>query len=104
MSDYSIKEQGIHNRDFVSHLLHSHITKLFKSDLCLFESYDGKTISHEDLESIRKKILDNGNDVLRDVSSLIEVFDFYLNPERLAAVRTKKITKKVVIGGVSSVR
>lgn len=105
MDSNELQAQGKHNRDLVNHLIHSHITKLFKANLALIESYRDKTITAAELELARKHVLDSGNDTIRDIHSLIDVFDFYLNPERLDAARQgKKTIKKVVVSGLTSVR
>ena len=105
MEAQDLQAQGIHNRDLVNHLIHSHVTKLFKNNLALFEEYKDKVITQADLEVIRKRILDSGNDTIREIQSLIDVFDFYLNPERLLLARHgKKIVKKVVVGGHTIVK
>ena len=91
--EYSLEEQGAHNRDFVNLQIKNLITKLFKDNLTTIE---------EDLDSkqTRKKILDNGNDTIREVQNLLDVFDFYINPERLESAKNgKKTTKKVITNG-----
>ena len=104
MEHVSLEAQGINNRDLVNQLIQSHITRLFKTELALFESFQGRTITPHDLEQIRKQTLDTGNDTIREIQALIDVFDFYLNPSRLAAVKqTRKTVKKVIISGITSV-
>lgn len=105
MQNFSTEEQGLHNRDLVNHLVHNHITKLFKANLVAIESLRGKTVSQEDVDRIRKTILDTGNDAIREISGLIGVFDFYINPDRLAAAsQSKKTVKKVVVSGAAEVK
>lgn len=104
MEHVSLEAQGINNRDLVNQLIQSHITRLFKTELALFESFQGRTITPHDLEQIRKQTLDTGNDTIREIQALIDVFDFYLNPSRLAAVKqARKTVKKVIISGITSV-
>lgn len=101
MKRYSLEEQGEHNRDFVDYQIQQNITKLFKNTLLEVENLKEKNaISQEDFESIRKKILDSGNDSIREIQSLLDVFDFYINPERLKTAReNRKVIRKVVLSG-----
>ena len=101
MQTYTPEEQGIHNRDFVNLQIHAHITRLFKNNLVLFDAIKEKyKVSKEDGEDIRKKVLDAGNDTIRDMQNLIDVFDFYLNVSRLEQAKSsRKIVKKVVTSG-----
>jgi len=104
MEHVSLEAQGINNRDLVNQLIQSNITRLFKAELAIFESYQGKVITPHDLELIRKQTLDAGNDTIREIHALIDVFDFYLNSSRLAAVKqTRKTVKKIVVGSIASV-
>lgn len=101
MDSIEKEEQGTHNRDFVNLQVHSHITRLFKANLSLFDKVRVKyNISKEDSEEIRKEILDSGNDAIRDIHNLIDVFDFYISPSRLEQAKSaRKVVKKVVCGG-----
>jgi len=101
MQNYSVEEQGIHNRDFVNFQLQNIITRLFKNDLSVLDFLKSKyQITKEDADEARKRILDQGNASIREAENLIDVFDFYINPERLKLVKQpKKIIKKFVTGG-----
>jgi hypothetical protein len=102
MKEYTLEEQGAHNREFVNLQVQSLISKLFKNNLVILDFLkEASGIPYETAKEARKNILDSGNDVIRDVNSLLDVFDFYINPERLkkARVNNRKVIKKVVVSG-----
>ncbi len=106
MKRYSLEEQGIHNRDFVDYQIQQSVTKLFKNTLLELESLKDKhNLPQEDFEVARKRILDSGNDTIRDIQSLLNVFNFYIDPERLKEAReNRKVVKKVVVSGGFEIR
>ena len=107
MKEYTVEEQGAHNREFVNLQVKALISKLFKNDLVILDSLkEGSGIPEETAKEARKKILDSGNDAIRDINSLLDVFDFYINPERLkkARVNNRKVVKKVVVSGSYEVK
>jgi hypothetical protein len=59
-----------------------------------------KNIDHfsaEKFKDTRKRILDSGNDCLREISDLIQCFDWNLNQEKLEEItKTRKIVKKTI--------
>lgn len=102
MEAYSIKEQGEHNREFVNLQVHTAITKLFKSHLDILDQLEKNyQVPKEVKEEVRKRILDSGNDSIRDIHNLLDVFSFYIDPERLkAAKEQRKVVRKVVISSL----
>lgn len=101
MKHYSLEEQGVHNRDFVNYQIQQGITRLFKNTLLEVEALKSKNnIPQEDFEHARKRVLDCGNDTIRDIQNLLDVFNFYIDPERLKEAReNRKVVKKVVVSG-----
>ena len=92
--EYTLEEQGQHNREFVNLQVKNLITRLFKDNLNTMEEHE----KNPNPANARKKILDSGNDTIREVHNLIDVFDFYINPDKLAAAKTGKRTiKKLVV-------
>ena len=70
--EYSLEEQGVHNRDFVNLQIKTLITNLFKDNLNTLE---------DDLDphKSRKKILDSGNDAIRDAQNLLYESKIYID-------------------------
>ena len=101
MKEYTLEEQGAHNREFVNLQIQSLISKLFKSNLGTLDSIkESSEIPDDVAKEARKRILDSGNDTIREFLNLIDVFDFYINPERLKQAREKrKVVKKVIVAG-----
>lgn len=55
-------------------------------------------------EQLRKRVLDNGNDHLRSLSSFIDYFDFIINKEKVEeAAKKRVVVKKVIISGATQV-
>ena len=104
--DFSIEEQGAHNRSFVDLQISILIARLFKSNLTTLDTLKATVhISEESSAQARKEILDAGNDCIRDTQNLLSVFDFYINPQRLAEAKfPRKTVKKVVVSGGLEVR
>ena len=103
--DFSVEEQGAHNRSFVDLQISILITKLFKSNLTSLDKLKAtNNIAEESSTQARKEILDAGNETIRDLSNLINVFDFFISPERLAEAKfPRKTVKKVIVSGVTEV-
>lgn len=91
---YSLEEQGVHNRDFLTLQIESIIKKLFKSSLDNLDFLSHKaSIPDQDYQEFRKRILDAGNESVRDIQNILDVFDFYINPERLQIMKDKYYKK-----------
>ena len=101
MKEYTLEEQGSHNREFVNLQVQSLVAKLFKSNLVTLDALkEHSEVSDAVAKEARKRILDSGNDTVRELLNLIDVFDFYINPERLRAAReNRKVVKKVTVSG-----
>jgi hypothetical protein len=101
MKEYTLEEQGSHNREFVNLQVQSLVAKLFKSNLVTLDTLkEHSEVSDAVAKEARKRILDSGNDTVRELLNLIDVFDFYINPERLRAAReNRKVVKKVTVSG-----
>jgi len=69
------------------------ITSFFKSCLMTIDSLKLEESQHN---SIRKKILDDGNDTIRNILQFLSYFDFQINPERVneAAKKQQIVFKK----------
>jgi hypothetical protein len=58
---------------------------------------DIDSLSPEKFHSVRKKILDNGNDCLREILSLMKCFDWTLNEEKFAQILSnRKFIQKII--------
>jgi hypothetical protein len=106
VKEYTIEEQGAHNREFVNLQVQTLISKLFKSNLNILDEIKTEgSVSEDVAKDARKKILDSGNDTIREIHNLLDVFDFYINPNRLKeATKHKKVIKKVTVSGHYQVR
>lgn len=91
--EYTLEEQGKHNRDFVNLQVKNLITRLFKDNLNTMEDHE----RDPNPVKARKKILDSGNDTIREVYNLLDVFDFYINPAKLEAAQSRRTIKKLVV-------
>lgn len=107
-------EQG--SEDLIKNLIEQRIKFLFKNFLAEMErvQFDHQQMmskvkektssefcqnidcfSVEKLQDARKRILDSGNDCLREISLLLECFDWNLNQEKFEKIITnRKIIKK----------
>lgn len=105
MENYTSQEQGVHNRDFVTLQVHQSVIRLFKYYLNLLDDLKKENkISPEKAEHLRKKILDAGNECSREITGLLNVFDFYINPERLKiAHEQRKVIKKTVSNAILTI-
>jgi len=91
---YSLEEQGAHNRDFLTLQIESIVKKLFKSSLDNLDFLSHKaSIPDQDYQEFRKRTLDAGNESIREIQNVLDVFDFYINPERLQIVKDKYYKK-----------
>lgn len=68
------------NNDYLKFHIARSVTNLFKNYLFLFDVLEerGYHFGEEDYKFIRKKILDYGNDVIRDLTAEVEKFDISL--------------------------
>ena len=64
---------------FVEGLVKKAITRLFLSFIYVLEDLvaDGR-MSSEEFQRLRKRILDNGNNAVRDINTELQNFDFLL--------------------------
>jgi len=72
------------------------ITSLFKNYLELAEHLHLDEKQHAEL---RKRVLDRGNDTIRNILLFLGYFDFQINPERVneAAKRQQVVFKKTFV-------
>lgn len=70
--------QGNHN-DYIEFQLKRNVTVLFKNFLVLLEDLrDYNNISEEEYQKLRKKVLSNSNDCIRELTQTISQFNFQL--------------------------
>ena len=55
-------------------------------------------------EYFRKKILDNGNECIREISAFLEVFDLKVNEKKLEKILNSKTIVKKDFGGITYTR
>lgn len=73
-----MKENGNHN-EYIEFQLKRNITVLFKNFLVLLEDLrDYNSISAEEYQKLRAKVLSNSNDCIRELNETISQFDFQL--------------------------
>ena len=109
------KDKGV-KRDLLGSLIDQRIKNLFKkflSDLeginlenkIMLEKVEQKTslefvnsidfLSEQKFQSLRKRILDNGNDCSREIDRLISCFDWQFNQEKFEKIQFERnIVKK----------
>jgi hypothetical protein len=66
--------------EFVEGLIYRDIKKLYLSFLYILEDLrDKDSISEEDFQKLRKRVLDYGNNCYRNIEEQLNSFDFNLN-------------------------
>lgn len=61
--------------------------------------------TQEKYEQLRKRILDNGNECARQMTSFMEYFDFVVNAQKVEeAAKQKRVVKKFVTNSVITVK
>lgn len=112
MEKGEIKDNG----DLLSSLIDQRVKNLFKSflseietikleNLIMLDKVEAKTdssfvsdinyMNDKKFESVRKKILDEGNDCIREIDTAISSFDCNFNQEKFEKIqKSKKIIKK----------
>tara|TARA_B100000959_G_C14776093_1_gene539567 strand:+ start:90 stop:338 length:249 start_codon:yes stop_codon:yes gene_type:complete len=77
-----IKRQDLEDKlhDYVSFQLSRKVTQLYKNFLFILEDLraQGYDISDEDYQHARKRILDHGNDTVREVEECLKELDIRL--------------------------
>jgi isoleucyl-tRNA synthetase len=74
-------EEGKDNaQEFVRFQVHRKITNLYKQFLFILEDMksEGDGVNEEAFQKARKRILDHGNDSIREVDEMLEKFHFRL--------------------------
>jgi energy-converting hydrogenase A subunit M len=81
--------------------VHKELTSLYKEFLEIIEDIklNNPSITPEQYEHLRKRVLDKGNDKIRTLTYFLDFFDFSINKEKVeeAAKQKRQIVKKVVI-------
>jgi hypothetical protein len=81
--------------------VHKEVTSLYKEFLEIIEDLKlgHPSISSEQYEHIRKRVLDKGNDKIRNLTGFLDFFDFIVNKDKVeaAAKQRRIITKKVIV-------
>jgi len=77
------------------------VTSLYKEFLEVIEDLKvhHPSITQEEYEHLRKRVLDKGNDKIRGITSFLDFFDFIINKDKVeeAARQKRVVTKKVII-------
>lgn len=61
---------------------------------------DIDNFTQDKYEQVRKRILDNGNECLRQMNQFLDFFDFQINKEKVEkAASQKRIVKKFITSG-----
>lgn len=93
--------------NLISVQVNREITALYKEFLEIVEDLRAcnPSISTEQYERIRKKVLDKGNDRIRSLVNFLDFFDFIINQTKVeeAAKQKRTVTKKVIISGIVGV-
>jgi hypothetical protein len=80
--------------------VHKELTSLYKDFLEIIEDLrlQNPSITPDHYEHIRKRVLDKGNDRIRNLVYFLEFFDFVINPTKVedAAKQKRSVVKKVV--------
>ena len=75
-------EEGKNNgaKEFVRFQVHRKVTNLYKQFLFILEDLkeEGDNINDETFQRARKRVLDYGNDSIREIEETMERFDFKL--------------------------
>lgn len=113
-------------KEFIALQINKSITRLFKAHLDNLEDVKSEnerilskasektseeftssinSLDDRKFEHMRKRVLDAGNDSIREVNSILDVFSYEVNEEKLEEyVNSKRIIKrKICIGGAYGV-
>lgn len=72
-------DNGNKSKDFLRFQVNRKVTNLYKNFLFMVEDlYNSKEISEETFQRVRKRVLDYGNDTIREIEENMENFDFKL--------------------------
>ena len=72
-------ENGDKSKDFLRFQVNRKVTNLYKNFLFMVEDlYNSGEISEESFQRLRKRILDYGNDTIREIEENLDSFDFKL--------------------------
>lgn len=109
-------------REFIALQINKSITRLFKSQLDNLEDIKSEnenilskaslktssefassinSLGEDKFEQMRKRILDAGNDSIREVTAMLDIFNYEVNEKKLEEyVRSKRVIKrKFCFGG-----
>ena len=72
-------ENGDKSKDFLRFQVNRKVTNLYKNFLFMVEDlYNNREIDEETFQRIRKRILDYGNDTIREIEENLDNFDIEL--------------------------
>jgi nucleoid-associated protein YejK len=72
-------ENGDKSKDFLRFQVNRKVTNLYKNFLFMVEDlYNSGEISEESFQRLRKRILDYGNDTIREIEENLDNFEFKL--------------------------
>ena len=72
-------ENGDKSKDFLRFQVNRKVTNLYKNFLFMVEDlYDSGEISEESFQRLRKRVLDYGNDTIREIEENLDNFEFKL--------------------------
>ena len=93
--------------NIISIQVHKEVTLLYKEFLEIIEDLKlhNPSISSEQYEHIRKRVLDKGNDKIRSLLSFLDYFDFIINKDKVedAAKQKRTTTKKVIVSPITTI-
>ncbi len=117
-------ENGIDN-NLVSLLVRKEITRLYKGFLETIEDLkqensmlidkvarhcapefaeDINYFTEEKHNHLRKRVLDDGNQAIREIDNCLNLFDYNINKEKVQQAVQKKIVKKFVVNSVLEIK
>jgi nucleoid-associated protein YejK len=72
-------ENGDKSKDFLRFQVNRKVTNLYKNFLFMVEDlYNSGEIDEENFQRLRKRILDYGNDTIREIEENLDSFEFKL--------------------------
>jgi nucleoid-associated protein YejK len=72
-------EHGDKSKDFLRFQVNRKVTNLYKNFLFMVEDlHDSGEISEESFQRLRKRVLDYGNDTIREIEENLDNFEFKL--------------------------
>lgn len=74
-------QNDVYFKDFIKFQISRQITKLFKSLLVILEDFSKIEDNSIDFDAARKKVLDSGNDAIREIDALLDKVEIRLKKD-----------------------